>query len=63
VSDLSGKQKRSGCLIRSVDRRTDRNYVEGTAPEVGPARITAASRNDMAGATMKENIFTGIHLL
>jgi hypothetical protein len=58
-----GKQKRSGCLIRSVDRGTDRNYVEGTAPEVGPARITAASRNDMAGVVMRENFFTGFHLL
>jgi hypothetical protein len=57
-----GNKKRFGCLIRSVDRRTDRNYVEDTAPEVGPAKSTAASRNDTTGV-MRENFFTGIHLL
>jgi hypothetical protein len=58
-----GKTKRSGCLIRSVDRRTDRNYVEGDAPEVGPVTSTAASRNDTACVMVRENVFTGIHLL
>src|SRR5687767_13108404 len=61
-ADGWAKQIRSGCLIRSVDRRTDRIYVRGTAPEVGPATSMAASRNDTACVMVKANFFTGLHL-
>jgi hypothetical protein len=39
------------------------SYVEHTAPEVGPAKSMAASRNDTAGVMITEHFFTGIHLL